>query len=92
MCGPHGLVGQSDLLYRNQGDGTFADATVQAGITDPSTKYYGLGVVAADYNNDARIDSIEIHWPRRIEGEKTFFQQRIENPLVNRLLQVKEKN
>jgi hypothetical protein len=43
-----------DVLYRNNGDGTFTDVTVQAGLD----MYYGngLGVVCGDYNGDGWID------------------------------------
>ena len=40
-------------LYRNNGDGTFTDKTVEAGIGDPG---YGVGCAAADINNDGLID------------------------------------
>jgi hypothetical protein len=40
-------------LYHNKGDGTFADVTAKAGLAVP---LYGLGVAAADYDNDGRTD------------------------------------
>jgi hypothetical protein len=40
-------------LYRNNGDGTFADVTKAAGLAAES---YGLGAAAADYDNDGRAD------------------------------------
>jgi hypothetical protein len=40
-------------LYRNKGDGTFEDVTRQAGLAVES---YGIGVAAADYDNDGRVD------------------------------------
>jgi hypothetical protein len=40
-------------LYRNNHDGTFSDVTAKAGLAVPM---YGLGVAAADYDNDGRID------------------------------------
>lgn len=54
MCGPRGLDGQEDVFYRND-DGVFVDATRSAGLDDP-TKAYGLGVVAADYDDDGDVD------------------------------------
>ena len=54
MCGPRGLPGQPDALYRNNGDGTFADVTAQAGITDPG--YYGFGVLFSDLDGDGWPD------------------------------------
>jgi len=40
-------------LYRNNGNGTFTDITRQAGL---ASAYYGLGVAAADYDNDGFAD------------------------------------
>jgi len=40
-------------LYRNNGNGTFTDVTVRAGLAVPM---YGIGVAAADYDNDGRTD------------------------------------
>ncbi len=34
MCGPRGLPGASDHLFRNNGDGTFTDTTTAAGVVD----------------------------------------------------------
>jgi len=55
MCGPRGLPGASDLLFRNNGDGTFTDVTVQAlGPDIPS--YYGFTPVWADFDDDGWPD------------------------------------
>ncbi len=54
FCGPRGLPGGRDILFHNNGDGTFTDVTEKAGI-DPG-KYYGLGVVWGDYDKDGRLD------------------------------------
>src|SRR5262245_14804730 len=54
FCGPQGLAGEPDVLYRNNGDGTFTDVTQQAGIRDPG--YYGFGVVFSDFDNDGWPD------------------------------------
>ena len=40
-------------LYKNNRDGTFTDVTASAGLAVP---LYGMGVAAADYDNDGRID------------------------------------
>ena len=55
-CGPTGFVGLPDILYHNNGNGTFTDVTAQAGITDLQNKYYGLGVTWGDYDNDGWPD------------------------------------
>ncbi len=53
-CGPLSYEPAPARLYRNQGDGTFADVTVEAGIH----LHYGcgLGVVCADFDADGWID------------------------------------
>ncbi|MDA0337398.1 MAG: CRTAC1 family protein, partial [bacterium] len=53
--GPRGIEGAADVLYRNEGDGTFVDATEAAGVVDHDL-LFGLGVVAGDYNNDGLAD------------------------------------
>jgi len=40
-------------LYRNTGDGTFSDVTERAGLQGTD---FGMGVAAADYDNDGRAD------------------------------------
>ncbi|HWW75987.1 MAG TPA: VCBS repeat-containing protein, partial [Pyrinomonadaceae bacterium] len=40
-------------LYRNRGDGTFADVTEKAGVGDIG---WGMGAVVADYDNDGFED------------------------------------
>ncbi|MFB3923679.1 MAG: CRTAC1 family protein [Terriglobia bacterium] len=54
FCGPRGLTGSRDILFHNNGDGTFSDITEKAGI-DPGS-YFGLGVVMGDYDRDGRLD------------------------------------
>jgi len=55
MVGPFGLRGGRDHFFRNKGDGTFEDATDQAGMTD-TAESYGLGVLASDLDNDGDVD------------------------------------
>jgi len=55
MCGPRGLKGEPDHLFHNNGDGTFTDVSVKAGVSDPN-RYYGFGTVFADVNNDGKLD------------------------------------
>jgi hypothetical protein len=55
QCGPRGMKGLGDSLYRNNGDGTFTDVSKDAGVED-SSGYYGLGVVWSDFNDDGRPD------------------------------------
>ena len=54
-CGPPGLKGGTNILYRNNGDGTFTDATEKSGILQANGTY-GLGVLTADFDNDGWPD------------------------------------
>jgi hypothetical protein len=56
MCGPHGLEGEPDHLFHNNGDGTFTDVSVQAGVSDQKSKYFGLASLFIDVNNDGKVD------------------------------------
>ena len=55
QCGPRGLPGSGDALYRNNGDGTFTDVSKAAKVDDPSG-YYGLGVMWTDFDDDGWLD------------------------------------
>jgi enediyne biosynthesis protein E4 len=54
-CGPPGLTGGVNMLWQNNGNGTFTDVSVKAGIRNTDGTY-GLGVAVADYDNDGFID------------------------------------
>jgi len=54
-CGPLGLAGETDILYRNRGDGTFEDVTKKAGVLDPGGAY-GMQPLWFDYDNDGWPD------------------------------------
>ena len=55
QCGPWGLPGESDFLFRNRGDGTFEDVSTKADVDDPEHRY-GMQGVWADYDNDGWPD------------------------------------
>jgi hypothetical protein len=55
QCGPRGLKGSPDALYRNNGDGTFTDVSKATGVDDPNN-YFGLGAVWSDFANDGHLD------------------------------------
>lgn len=70
-CGPQGFAGGTNALYRNRGDGTFEDVSEKSGIAaNPRgsaamsfvgqnwrpTGSYGMGAVAADFDNDGWPD------------------------------------
>ena len=55
MCGPGGLPGAPDHLFRNNGDGTFRDVTAEAGVED-ARRRYGFGVAWFDMDDDGWLD------------------------------------
>ncbi|MGH9834568.1 MAG: CRTAC1 family protein [Blastocatellia bacterium] len=59
QCGPRGLPGAGDMLYRNDsqrgGDVKFTDVSKQAKVDDPNG-FYGLGVMWTDFDDDGWID------------------------------------
>jgi enediyne biosynthesis protein E4 len=69
-CGPQGLSGGTNILYHNRGDGTFEDVSERSGVSTPRglvaptfvndqwipAGSYGLGVCAADFDNDGWPD------------------------------------
>jgi hypothetical protein len=55
MCGPRGLKGQQDHLFHNNGNGTFTDVSVKAGVSD-ANGYYGVTSIFLDLNNDGKVD------------------------------------
>src|SRR5258707_3250425 len=55
MCGPRGLPGEGDHLFHNNGDGTFTDVSVKAGVSDPKG-YYGFASVFVDVDDDGWLD------------------------------------
>jgi hypothetical protein len=60
-------------LYRNNGDGTFADVTTEAGV---GFKGAGMGAAWADFNNDGHLDLAVTSYDRlllyRNRGDGTF--------------------
>jgi len=52
--GPLAYDAQPDVLYHNNGDGTFEDVTKKMGITDIDGRAMGVG--AADYDDDGFVD------------------------------------
>jgi hypothetical protein len=53
-CHPKYFAGLPNMLYRNNGDGTFTDVSVASGIAAHTGK--GMGVAFADYDGDGRMD------------------------------------
>ena len=74
-CGPKGMRGAADVLYRNDGR-TFTDVTISSGVAT-ANRYYGLGVVPIDYDGDGDLDlyvandeTPNVLW--RNNGDSTF--------------------
>ncbi|HEV2135972.1 MAG TPA: CRTAC1 family protein [Terracidiphilus sp.] len=55
MCGPRGLPGDTNLLYHNNGDGTFTDVSEKSGILKPGPRY-SITSVSYDFDNDGWPD------------------------------------
>jgi len=54
-CGPPGMNTGKNILYHNNGDGTFTDVSGPSGI-EAASGTYGLGVLVADLDNDGWPD------------------------------------
>jgi hypothetical protein len=54
-CGPRGLRGEPDHLFHNNGDGTFTDVTVKAGVEDKDA-YYGFSTIFISLKGDGKPD------------------------------------
>ena len=71
---PHRHPNHTNALYRNQGDGTFVDVTADAGLQQ--NKGYGMGCLAADYDNDGDADLYLTNFRKnqlyRNNGDGTF--------------------
>ena len=65
---------EMNVLYRNNGDGTFSDVTKQAGFQ--KNHGYGMGCLSADYDNDGDADLYLTNFGRnqlyRNNGDGTF--------------------
>jgi hypothetical protein len=54
-CGPPGLAGGKNILYHNNGNGTFTDVSQKSGMWN-AVGTYGLSVAASDLDNDGWPD------------------------------------
>ncbi|PYV25909.1 MAG: hypothetical protein DMG24_08265 [Acidobacteria bacterium] len=75
-CGPRALRGAPDILYHNNGDGTFSDVTAKAGVVDKGL-YYGFSVGFEDFDGDGRPDIVVLNdsnpnYFYRNKGDGTF--------------------
>lgn len=76
MCGPRGLTGEADTLYRQNPDGGFEDVSVKAGVNDPQ-KYYGFSAAFVHVDDDKLLDLIVVNdsTPNQLymnKGDGTF--------------------
>jgi len=55
MCGPRGLHGDTNILYHNNGDGTFTDVSEKAGILKTCPRY-SISAVSYDFDDDGWPD------------------------------------
>ena len=65
--------GKTNVLYRNNGDGTFTDITHTAGV---GHRGYGMGCVFADYDGDGHVDLYVTNYGANVlyrnNGDGTF--------------------
>lgn len=76
MCGPRGLTGEGDTLYRQKHDGSFEDVSKRAGVDDPQ-RYYGFTSAFVHANEDSLLDLIVVNdsTPNQLyinKGDGTF--------------------
>lgn len=55
------LSGETNTLYRNNGDGTFSNRTYEAGLGEISLLFLGFGVDFLDYDNDGDQDLLVVN-------------------------------
>ncbi len=55
VCGPRGLAGGTNILYRNMGDGRFADVSQSSHFDQPSG-HYCFSVITGDFDDDGWPD------------------------------------
>lgn len=55
QCGPRGLKGAGDSVFKNNGDGSFKDITELAGISDPDG-FYGMQPIISDFGDTKQKD------------------------------------
>ncbi len=63
------LLRETNTLYRNEGQGTFVDATDEAGLGSPSWPYTSFGTVFFDYDNDGALDLLVASGSVRVLNE-----------------------
>ena len=60
MCGPRGLKGGKDKLFRQKADGTFEEVGAKAGVADEGD-FYGFASVFVDVDDDKDLDLLVVN-------------------------------
>lgn len=60
MCGPRGLKGAKDKLFRQKTDGVFEEVSDKTGVTDEGA-YYGFSAVFVDIDDDRDLDLVVVN-------------------------------
>lgn len=76
MCGPRGLKGAKDKLFRQKTDGTFEDVSAKTGVLDDGD-LYGFSSVFIDVDDDKDVDLLVVNdsTPKQLyrnRGDGTF--------------------
>jgi enediyne biosynthesis protein E4 len=76
MCGPRGLKGAKDKLFRQKEDGKFEEVSDKAGVKDDGN-YYGFSSVFVDVDDDKDLDLLVVNdsTPKQLyinKGDGTF--------------------
>jgi enediyne biosynthesis protein E4 len=76
MCGPRGLKGAKDKLFRQREDGNFEESGDKAGVKDDGS-YYGFSSVFVDVDDDGDLDLLVVNdsTPKQLyinKGDGTF--------------------
>ena len=78
FCGPQGQRPEANVFYLNNGDGTFTDATRQAGLSGP--RHFSFEAMFTDFDEDGQIDLYVVNdqgpnYLYRNQGDGTFEDQ-----------------
>ncbi len=84
-CAPGNFKGTPNILYRNNGDGTFTDVSAQSHIAQYVGK--GMGLAFGDYNNDGFMDvyvsnDTSPNFLLRNNGDGTFMDVALEQGIA----------